>query len=591
MTTPGIVVRDLRIALMATGGDVVSDVSIDIRPGEVVGLVGESGSGKTSVGLAILGFSRPGADLAAGQVDLGPVDILQEPADRLRSIRGNTISYIPQDPATALNPALRIGVQIRELIEVHESGQSRAEVESRVGAAVIDVGLPGTPDFLRRYPHQLSGGQQQRICIAMAFLLNPQVVVLDEPTTGLDVVTQARVIDLIRRKCTDGEVSALYITHDLAVVSQVADRIIVLYAGRMAEEGRREDVLSEPRHPYTSSLLSAAPHLDSRRLLSAPRGSAPSPGHRPLGCEFHPRCEMAQEICRRERPGVTELPQAHRVRCHRVADTMGLPRQAATMPDFPLSPIVNPTLTVSGLSVAYGDRVVLEKVDLQVSGGECVALVGESGSGKSTLSRALVGLVKPSSGSILLKGRRLAASVRDRPREDRVSLQYVFQNPYGSLNPRKSIQQILTQPLRALKSLDNSSAQREAAHALERVGLQTSILSRYPKDLSGGERQRVALAKAIACGPEVLICDEVTSALDVSAQATIVDLLRGLVDELGLALIFVTHNLSLVRSIGNRCVVLNEGRIVESGPSYEVIDHPRDPYTRSLVAANPAIRA
>ncbi len=592
MSTPRIVVSKLTIDLPASGSTVARDVSLNVAAGEILGIVGESGSGKTSVGLAMLGFARSGARLASGSVSIDGVDLLTLPPDRLRRVRAATVAYVAQDPATALNPALRIGTQLRELFEAHDPSCTDADARDRIERGMIEVGLSGDEAFLHRFPHELSGGQQQRVCIAMAFLLGPRVVVLDEPTTGLDVVTQAKVLHLIRRMCKEHDVAAIYISHDLAVVADIADRVAVLYAGEVVEEGPRATVLDQPRHPYSASLLQAVPDMRHRRVLATIPGAAPSPARRPGGCEFHPRCPLADARCVVTPPPLHDLEmehdQRHRVRCHHIELTTGSTGAAPMMADLASAPPA-PVLTVTGLRVAYADHVVLSDVDFEVSRGECLAIVGESGSGKTTLARTLAGLIVPMAGTMTLDDRHLPAGVRARSRAERQAVQYVFQNPYASLNPRKTILETLAKPLRVLRSVSRHDARDEAARALERVGLSSDMLRRYPRELSGGERQRVALARAIACNPTVLICDEVTSALDVSAQAAVVQLLRQLVDDLHLALVFVTHDLALVRAIAERTAVLHSGHIVEIGETPRLIAQPQHEYARSLIDASPSL--
>ena len=588
MTTPRVVVANLTIDLPAVGSGAARDVSLTVAAGEIVGVVGESGSGKTSVGLAMLGFARNGARLADGSVEIDGVDLLTLSPDQLREMRGAKVAYVAQDPSTALNPALRIGAQLQELIDTHEPTCTEADAHARIATALCEVSLDNTDAFLRRFPHQLSGGQQQRVCIAMAFLLAPRVIVLDEPTTGLDVVTQAKVLELVKRMCRERDVAALYISHDLAVVADIADRVVVLYAGEVVEEGQRATVLNNPRHPYTSSLLQAVPDMRHRRLLATIPGSAPAPARRPGGCAFHPRCALADESCATAQPELRALTVDHRVRCHHVDRTDGASAAAPILNDLAPAPPAS-VLGVSGLQVAYGDHVVLADINLAVARGECLAIVGESGSGKTTLSRTIAGLIHPTAGTMTLDSTELPAGARARTREARQAVQYVFQNPYASLNPRKTVLQILAKPLRVLRAVRREEARQEASIALERVGLSSEMLQRYPRELSGGERQRVALARAIACNPRVLICDEVTSALDVSAQAAVVELLRQLVDEMHLALIFVTHDLALVRTIAERTAVLDAGRIVEIGATSQIIAEPQHLYSRALIDASPSL--
>ncbi|ADB49014.1 ABC transporter ATP-binding protein [Conexibacter woesei] len=598
--TVAVSVGELRVDLSGSGADVVDAVSFTIRAGEIVGLVGESGSGKTTVGTALLGHARRGATVAGGRIAIDGQELLGLGEAALAGVRGSVVAYVPQDPSTALNPALRLGIQLRELLDVHAPEAPRAQAGERIAAALRDVRLPDDPAFLRRYPHQLSGGQQQRVCLAMAFLLRPRAIVLDEPTTGLDVTTQAHVLATVRELCAAYDVAALYVTHDLAVVANLADRVLVMYAGRIVEAGARDAVLREPAHPYTTLLLAASPDLRERRRMTPIPGHAPAPGARPGGCSFAPRCPLAIERCRAEAPALTGHARApgREVACHRagelepprrgeVADAAGSTAEAA--PAAPATATAaRPLLSVRDVHCSYGAVTVLRGVSLAVEPRSCVAIVGESGSGKTTLVRTIAGLRVADAGEIALDGRVLDGVARRRTAADRQALQYVFQNPYASLNPRKSVAEILTKPVRHFFGGSAKAARPRVAEALEAVGLPERVLTRYPDQLSGGERQRVAIARALACDPRLLICDEITSALDVSVQATIVDLLGRLRRERGLGLIFVTHDLALVRTIADRVVVLDGGAIVEAGATDDVLDRPQADYTRELLADTPS---
>ena len=583
-------VRDLRVEVSGTRLDIVDGVSFDIPPGEVLGLVGESGSGKTTVGLCLLGHVRRGATIAGGSVIVGSRDILQLDALSLRRLRGRTVSYVPQDPAASLNPALRIGAQLLEVLTVHGVGDDRPARTERVREAMREVALPDDDAFLRRYPHQLSGGQQQRVGLAMAFVCRPRVIVLDEPTTGLDVTTQAHVLQTVRELTQIHGAAALYVSHDLAVVASLADRVAVMYAGRLVEQGPAAALFEDAGHPYTRRLLAAVPDLRQPRALEGIPGRAPSPGHRPSGCSFAPRCLLAIDECTAAVPDEVVLGPVHSARCIRT----DVVRRSARVASMPASgtPLVDaaPVLAASGLRIRYGPVEVVHDIDLQLAPRECLAVVGESGSGKTTLARTIAGLHSTRDGELTLDGTPLAPSSRGRSREERRRVQYVFQNPYGSLNPRLTVGDSVRRPLRLL-SVDDAEARRRVSAILERVSLDGSYARRYPDQLSGGERQRVAIARALVCEPEVLICDEVTSALDVSVQAAVVDLLAELQRDLGLSMLFVTHNLPLVRAIAHRVAVMQQGRIVETGPVAKVVDEPQAEYTRRLLEDTPQIEA
>lgn len=584
---PALRIEALRIEVASTGFDIVDEVDIVIAPGEVVGLVGESGSGKTTVGLSILGHVRRGVRIASGRVLIGDTDMLSLSDEDLRKSRGKLVSYVPQDPSTALNPALRIGTQVMEVLEFHDFGGSDAARRERAFEVMEEVLLPATPEFFRRYPHQLSGGQQQRVGLAMAFANRPSVIVLDEPTTGLDVSTQAHVLDTIRLLTRSHGVAALYVTHDLAVVANLAHRIAVMYAGRVVERGPTAEVFQAPLHPYARYLMAAAPDLSGDTQMVGLPGRAPSPGKRPIGCAFALRCELVTEGCMVAFPPPVEVGTDRMARCIRpgaIPDrTQAKPIQAAS------SAITRqPVLSLRGVCASYTGSQVVHDIEFDLSPGECLVLVGESGSGKTTLSRSIGGLHHEWTGNIALDGKALSKSSRDRNLEERLRIQYIFQNPYSSLNPRRTIGASVARPL-MVAGFDQSEAKRKVAEMLERVSLTASYAHRYPDQLSGGEKQRAAIARGLAAGPEVLVCDEVTSALDVLVQASIVELLGELRRDLGLSMLFVTHNLPLVRSIADRVAVMAEGRIVEFGETFDVIERPQQEYTKRLLADTPSI--
>ncbi|MHB8869801.1 MAG: dipeptide ABC transporter ATP-binding protein [Thermoleophilia bacterium] len=592
MSRIALTVKDLNIELDPSGIEIDRDVSFVLQEGEVLGLVGESASGKTTAATALLNFQRRGARIAGGSVNIDGREVLQLSKTQLRQLRGGEISYVPQDPGSALNPALRIGIQLREVLEEHGFGSSAQERRDRVAEMMAEVMLPSDEEFLRRYPHQLSGGQQQRVVLAMAFACRPKVIVLDEPTTGLDVTTQAHVLSTLRDLAKAHGVAAVYVTHDLAVVAELADRIAVMYAGRVVELGPSRDLFRGASHPYTRGLLAAIPVIEGRRALKGIPGYAPRPGRRPPGCAFQPRCPYAIERCAVEMPPETSVSADHLVRCWRAEEV----RVMVTVAGVASEPGLvgsgeEALLTVKNLTAWYGSREILHDVNITLRAHECLAVVGESGSGKTTLSRCIAGLhAFKITGDIDFQGKPLARLARGRPAPIRRSIQYVFQNPYSSLHPRKTIAQILNQPLDIFFHLDRDQREARLSELLELVSLEASLLRRYPDQLSGGERQRVAIARALAADPVVLVCDEVTSWLDVSVQASIVELLVRLQREIGLCMLFVTHNLALIRSIAYDVAVMSEGRVVEYGITDEVLANPEASYTRSLLADTPTIK-
>jgi peptide/nickel transport system ATP-binding protein len=590
MSAPAVVeVSGLRVELVGSGVDVVDEIAVTIHAGEVLGLVGESGSGKTTVGMALLGHVRGGGRVSAGAVLIDGSDLATLRGEALRHLRGGTVSYIPQDPGTALNPALRIATQLREVLEAHASGWSEEERRARVREALEEVALPSDDVFLKRYPHQLSGGQQQRVAIAMAFANRPKVIVCDEPTTGLDVTTQSRVLETVRELCRSHRVAALYVTHDLAVVAELADRVAVMYAGRIVESGPREQIFSAPRHPYTRRLLRAVPDIAGKRTVVGIPGRAALPGSRPEGCFFHPRCALGDERCLPEFPPVSDLGAGHTVRCfhHAQAVQHREPEGAGQLGGRDVG--AERVLTVRDLDAHYGASHALFRIDVDVHRKECLALVGESGSGKTTLARCIAGLHSDYTGAVRLDDAVLPAAARQRSREARKQIQYIFQNPYASLNPRRTIGQTIGRQLQLFFPGSRADVDRRVGECLERVALSATAASRFPDQLSGGERQRVAIARALAAEPSVLVCDEVTSALDVSVQAAIIELLGELRRQMGLSLLFITHDLALIRTIADRVAVMNHGRIVEHGDVEQIFTAPTAEYTRELLTNTPSI--
>jgi peptide/nickel transport system ATP-binding protein len=586
-------VTDLEVRLGRSGPDVVSDISFAVQAGEVLGLVGESGSGKTTVALALLGHTRRGLRITVGQVLLDGIDLLALSPRDLLAARGARVSYVPQDPSSALNPALRVGTQIREVLEVHAEAVGPAGHAGHAGDRVAEVMreayLDPTPEMLRRYPHQLSGGQQQRIALAMAFACRPSLIVLDEPTTGLDVSTQRHVLDTVRSLCRSYGVAAVYVSHDLAVVSGLVSDVAVMYAGRIVEIGSTAQLFGEPVHPYTSGLIGAVPSLGHAEVLTGIDGQQPRPGRRGSGCSFAARCGYAIGDCTTRTPEPVTVA-GRSVRCLRAWDIQAT--RPGRLPVVPYPPAVAGTsaLSVRGVTASYGSTQVLSGISFEVPPRACVAVVGESGSGKTTLARCVAGLHSDWTGEIIFQGAPLARGARQRDQDVLRRIQYIFQNPYTSLNPRKTVGQIIDQPLEQFTGLSRRDRSARVADVLKDVSLGPDFLSCYPDQLSGGERQRVAIARALVVEPELLICDEVTSSLDVSVQAIVVELLRRIQRERHLAMIFITHNLALVRSVAQSAVVLCQGAVTESGPVEQILEHPADPYTQRLVEDVPKLR-
>lgn len=573
------------------GVNIVDDVSLLLRPRRITALVGESGCGKTAVALALLGFARTGTVISSGSVRVGDVDMTGLNQRQLDLVRGSKVSYVPQDPSGSLNPRLTIGTQLIEAMTVH--GRSAAQAHQQAVDLLGEVQLPATDEFLGKYPFELSGGQQQRILISMALACRPALVVLDEPTTALDVTTQASILKVIRRLADAHEVAFLHVTHDLAVVNEIADEVAVMYSGRIVEYGERELVFDAPAHPYTAMLLGCIPPVTSRKSLVPIPGTAARPGARPQGCTFNPRCPIATEQCFTEFPAQTPAHDGGAVACYHpstyeptllsIADRRSVARPAV------------PVLTVDKLTISYGSgknrNTVVHDVSFTIAKGECLALVGESGSGKSTTGRSIAGLHAADSGDVIYKQDVVPGPASKRSREQLRAIQTIFQNPDRSLNPSHTVRSLLERPLvRFEKSLTRKTRLDRAVEILNRVGLSSTALGQLPSQLSGGERQRVAIAQALAANPEVLVCDEITSALDVSVQAAVLEVLEGLRAE-GLSMLFITHNLGVVRSLADRAIVMNGGRIVESGDVLDVMDRPTNEYTKALLAAAPQLSA
>lgn len=548
---------------------IVQDVSFSLKPTEILALVGESGSGKTTVALSVLGHFREGLECSGGAVRLhastltDPVDMTALDRVTRRGLRGSRVAYIPQDPASSLNPSIRVGTQIREVLDIHAYGENEQQRADRVREVLTEVGLPDDDDYQRRWPHQLSGGQQQRIGIAMAFAMNPDVLVLDEPTTGLDVTTQALVLDTVRELTTRHRVAALYITHDLAVVQEIADNVAVMRRGELVEQGPASKLLSRPDHAYTRTLIAAVPDLA---------------GHNKIW-EFEAR----------RRAGEFDENPSVQVSEPEPPSTQTSSADAETKPATSIDADAVPAISAQDLSLSYGSNKVLRGVNLDVHKAQTTLLLGESGSGKTTLARSIAGLNTRWEGTISHHGEDLEKSTRQRTAAQRRAIQYVFQSPYSSLNPRRTLGQSLSVPLEMNESISVAERRARVAEALDAVRLGREFATRRPGDLSGGERQRAAIARALVNTPDVLICDEVTSALDVSVQASIIDLLVRLREERGMAMLFVTHNIALARHVASRVAVLQKGVIVDEGTTEEILESPKADYTKELLENVPTL--
>jgi peptide/nickel transport system ATP-binding protein len=585
---PAISVQSLSLGL-TTGEPVVEDVSFDVPRGQILGVVGESGSGKSTIALALLGYTKPGVQVRHGSIEVDGERILGRDPRELRQLRGRLISYVPQDPGGALNPSLRVGDAILDVLRAHGTTPLR---DGAVQAALARVDMDDQ-SFVRRYPHQLSGGQQQRVTIATATVCGPPVAVLDEPTTGLDVLTQDRILSELKRLRQDEHMAMVFVSHDLAVIARMADRVLVMYAGRVLEHGPAEEVIERPQHPYTQALVSAIPDVHAPRALRGIPGVSVGVGEWPGGCAFAPRCRHQIARCHEAVPALASAGREHFVRCCRWDEIGGADRAAIDARAEITSSVSLELLAVSDLEACYRhgrhEQAAVKDVSFTVGRGQCVALVGQSGSGKSTIGRCVVGLHRPSAGEITFDGRSLAGIARSRPLEHRRRIQIVFQNPYESLNPRQRVGAAIERPLRILRRLSRQEAEREVGGLLERVRLPARLAQRFPAELSGGERQRVAIARALGAEPDLLICDEITSSLDVSVQAAVLELLQDLRRDLHLSMLFITHNLGVVASIADTVLVMERGSLCETGSVDEVLSAPTNDYTRSLLNAAPSL--
>lgn len=576
---------------------VLHGVSFTIRRGEVFGLVGESGCGKSTLAYQLLGYRREFTRIERGRISFQGLELHKLSRSALDKLRGNRISLVPQNPTTALSPAMRIGRQLMEVLEFH--GASNGTEEARATELLQMVRLPEPHSILQRYPHELSGGQQQRVCIAMALACEPDLIVLDEPTTGLDVTTQHQIIELLAELRGRLDMSMLYVTHDLGVLAQIADRVGVMYAGRMVEIAPSTELFTDPRHPYTRGLIASVPDISrvKRAGTTVLRGLLKR-DELPAGCPFQPRCNYSIEGCASEVQLLDSVNASHQVACKRWRDLETvLPTAGEDLAYSHASSIKQPILLVENVSLGYGARrrwgtrrpYVVKDLSFTIEEGEIFALVGESGSGKSTIARAIGGLISAFEGTIKFENNTMPGLVSARSRELRQWIQYIFQNPDASLNPRVPIGSILARPIQMFFRLARTDAEKRVTIALEDVRLAAGYANRYSDQLSGGERQRVAIARAIVAEPKLLLCDEILSGLDVSVQANVMKLLQRLRMEHGLSMLFISHDLAVVRNLADRIGVLFRGQLMELGEVEDVFKPPFHPYTYELLMAVPSI--
>ena len=597
-TTPALEVSHLDVAYRVRSQDrlALRDVSFSIGRGESYGLVGESGSGKSTVALALVGYLPRNGRVSGGTISINGRDPLSMGKSALRDLRAKTVSMVYQEPGRALNPSMRVGRQIAEVYEIAGASAGEARRSARDMLRKVQISDPDL--VMRRYPHELSGGMAQRAVIAMALASSPSLLILDEPTTALDATVEAEVLDLVAALRQEFDTSVLFITHNLAVIAKMCDRVGVLYAGELVEEGPARQVFDDPRHPYTVGLLRCIPRRGQRkdrdRLDTIP-GFQPAPGHTMTGCVFAPRCALAQDRCRESEPPFFDVSDLRISRCFFHASAPDLPRATpASDPALAEHDTGEPLVVVEGLSKTFAGSGVgiraLADVDLTVRRGETLGLVGESGSGKTTLARVLLGLTGPDQGSVVtLEGTPLSPDVRRRPRETLRRLQIVFQNPDSALNRRHTVRSLISRPLTRLAGLSGAALQDRLAELIGSVRLEDRHLALRPGQLSGGLKQRVAIARAFGARPDVVVCDEPTSALDVSVQAAILNLLADLQKTEQVTYLFISHDLGLVRYLSDRIVVLYLGRVMEVGPAETVFAGPHHPYTEALFSAVPSL--
>lgn len=584
----------------------VRDVTLSINPLQIHGLVGESGSGKSTIGLGLMKYLARNARITEGQIRFDGEDITDYSPAQMRSIWGNKIGLVPQNPLDSLNPSMKIGDQMTEVTELHLN-MTRKEARDNAYYMLESVKIADPAQILGKYPHQLSGGMQQRVMIALALSTRPRLLVLDEPTTALDVTTQAVILDLVRELITAEESAALYVSHDLGTVAQLCDYVTVLYAGEEMEGAPIKDLFAEPLHPYTAGLLASLPGTNNNgQRLSTIDGVAPSLSDRPSACVFHPRCPVGIDKCRTEKPPLEDIKGGRQVRCWRweaidSGEIIPKNKPKGALPEADVEK--DAVLYTYDLSKDFGaytllDRVTGQEADIvhavddvtiKINRRSTLGLVGESGSGKTTLARAIVALYTATDGRTELLGGEISNELDERTRAEMRNLQMVFQNPHDALNPYLSVGQTIGRTLKVLSEENRTRREirDEVRHLLRVVGLTEDYAERYPNQLSGGEKQRVAIARAFAASPAIVIADEPTSSLDVSVQAVILNLLKDLRAEEGASYLFISHDLDVIQYLADWIVVMYLGEVIEQGTAEQVTSPPMHPYTEALLSAIP----
>ena len=611
MNTPLLQIKDLHTDIEIRSGLVraLSGVDLHVNPGETLGIVGESGSGKTMTALSLMGLLPQGGKVSSGSIILDGQDLTQLPLKEKRKLRGTKVGMIFQDPLTSLNPTMKIGLQVCEPLRVHE-GLSKKEALERAVEILKRVGMPRPEVVINNYPHQLSGGMRQRVMIAMALVCKPRILIADEPTTALDVTTQMQILDLIDELRDEYKMGVILITHDLGVVAGHTDRVAVMYAGRIVETAPTKTLFTEPKHRYTSSLMAALPEralAAGTKLFSIP-GAPPSLTNLPVGCRFAARCLWATDECRAGYPDLSG-DETHTFSCfHPVQEgdespavlqgkldsnkTNGAAENVPQISHETLLDVKDASREYESAGSGFFKREkgvvsAVDRVSITVKKGETYGLVGESGCGKSTVGRLIAGLEPPSGGAIELDGRDLATlKGRDAVRIHR-DVQMMFQDSYAAMDPRMRIDQILAEPMSIQKTGNARQIAERIMEILEQVGLTEEILDRYPHEFSGGQLQRIGFARSLTLAPDLIVADEPVSALDVSVQAQVLNLMKDLQQELGLSYLFISHDLAVVQYMADRIGVMYLGRIVEEGPASEVVKNPKHPYTKALIDSIP----
>ena len=608
-------VENLKISYETRKGDVeaVRDVSFKVKEGETIGLVGESGCGKSTIAYGIVNFLGPNGKIDDGSVEFQGNQLVGRSQEELKKLRGDRIAMVFQDPMQALNPSVRLGEQLAEVLTCHK-GITKEEAWERSIDMLKRVNMPDPENVMIRYTHQISGGQQQRVVIAMAMLNNPALLIMDEPTTALDVTVEAAVLDLIEELKNDFQAANIFITHNLGVVARVSDQLCVMYAGQLVERGPVREVFRNPRHPYTMGLLSAVPRLGESKLeslLEPIRGRVPPPAERPKDeCIFAPRCDYVTDECREACPDLTEVSEDHLARCiyaleikSRARTTRRARQEVKEEGAVPTEPAEKELLSFDALKVYYpqesnsvvslfglGEKKFVKAVDdvsVRMEKGRTLGIVGESGCGKSTLVKGIIGLEPVTDGQLEFLGLDIKDPVKARDSQLIQEMQMVFQNPDSTLNPSYTVGTQIARPIKRFKTVPKNQVKNEVLRLLEAVRLPPTYYERLPRQLSGGEKQRIGIARALASRPDLIICDEPVSALDVSVQAAVINLLLEIQQVFGSSMIFIAHDLSVVRFFSDDIAVMYLGQIVEIGPAETIYAPPYHPYTEALLSAVP----